>query len=41
MRLWQVLRINADKPDLDSFNFDDFELTGYNPHKKIAMQMAV
>ena len=37
----QVLNINADKKDIDSFTVDDFELVGYNPHKKIPMQMAV
>lgn len=37
----QVLRIKTDKRDIDSFVFEDLELIGYNPHKKIAMQMAV
>jgi dihydrofolate reductase/thymidylate synthase len=37
----QVLRINPDKKDIDSFTMDDFTLLGYDPHKKIAMQMAV
>lgn len=37
----QKLRINPSKKDIDSFVLDDFELAGYNPHKKIAMQMAV
>ncbi len=37
----QVLRINPDKRDIESFTFDDFTLEGYNPHRKIAMEMAV
>ena len=37
----QTLRINPAKTDIDSFTFDDFELVGYEPAKKIAMQMAV
>jgi dihydrofolate reductase/thymidylate synthase len=36
-----VLKINPDKTDIDSFCFDDFELEGYDPCKKIAMKMAV
>ncbi|KAL4448210.1 hypothetical protein ABPG75_005429 [Micractinium tetrahymenae] len=35
------LRINPDKKDIDSFEFSDFELEGYAPHKAIKMQMAV
>lgn len=37
----QTLKINPDKKDIDSFCLDDFELSGYKPHKKIAMTMAV
>ena len=37
----QELRINPDKKDIDSFTFDDFELVGYAPHKRIEMKMAV
>lgn len=37
----QTLTINPAKRDIESFSFDDFTLSGYNPHKKIAMQMAV
>jgi thymidylate synthase len=37
----QALKINPAKTDIDSFTFEDFELLGYEPHKKIAMQMAV
>jgi dihydrofolate reductase/thymidylate synthase len=36
-----ILKINPAKTDIDSFTFDDFELVGYAPHKKIVMQMAV
>ena len=39
--LVQVLRINADKADIDAYTMADFEISGYNPHKKIAMKMAV
>jgi len=37
----QVLKINPEKKDIDSFVADDFELIGYDPHKKIDMKMAV
>lgn len=37
----QTLRINPAKKDIDSFVFEDFEIVGYEPHKKIEMQMAV
>lgn len=37
----QVLRINPAKTDIDSFVMEDFELVGYEPHKKIEMKMAV
>lgn len=39
--LAQELKITPDKTDIDSFCFDDFQLEGYDPCKKIAMQMAV
>lgn len=39
--LAQVLKINPKKLDIDSLAFEDFELVGYDPHKKIAMKMAV
>uniref|UniRef100_M4D9B9 Bifunctional dihydrofolate reductase-thymidylate synthase n=1 Tax=Brassica campestris TaxID=3711 RepID=M4D9B9_BRACM len=32
--------INAEKKDIDSFVADDFDLIGYEPHKKIEMKMA-
>jgi thymidylate synthase len=37
----QTLTINPAKRDIESFSWEDFKLDGYNPHKKIAMQMAV
>lgn len=37
----QVLNINPGKADIDSFAFEDFDLVGYQPHKKIAMELAV
>ena len=37
----QVLHINPQKKDIDSFMFEDFTLQGYTPHKQIAMKMAV
>eukprot|EP00746_Dinoflagellata_sp_MGD_P162526 gnl/MRDRNA2_/MRDRNA2_90124_c0_seq1.p1 gnl/MRDRNA2_/MRDRNA2_90124_c0~~gnl/MRDRNA2_/MRDRNA2_90124_c0_seq1.p1 ORF type:complete len:493 (-),score=92.60 gnl/MRDRNA2_/MRDRNA2_90124_c0_seq1:226-1704(-) len=40
-RMFPVLKINPEKMDIDSFEMSDFELTGYNPHKKIEMEMAV
>ena len=39
--LVQVLHINADKADIDAYTMADFEILSYNPHKKIAMKMAV
>ncbi|BDA43329.1 Bifunctional dihydrofolate reductase-thymidylate synthase [Coccomyxa sp. Obi] len=40
-RPFPVLRINPEKMDIDNFAFEDFELLGYEPHKKIAMKIAV
>jgi len=40
-RPFPVLKINPDVKDIDSFQMSDFELIGYNPHGKIAMDMAV
>jgi dihydrofolate reductase/thymidylate synthase len=40
-RPFPVLHMNPDVKDIDSFQFSDFELLGYNPHGKIAMDMAV
>ncbi|MCO5577575.1 hypothetical protein L7F22_031406 [Adiantum nelumboides] len=36
-----VLKINTREKDIDKLTANDFELIGYDPHKKIAMQMAV
>jgi len=36
-----TLTINQDKKHIDDFLFDDFTLTGYEPHGKIHMKMAV
>ncbi|TXG52185.1 hypothetical protein EZV62_021354 [Acer yangbiense] len=40
-RPFPILRINPEKKDIDSFVASDFELTGYDPHQKIEMKMAV
>jgi dihydrofolate reductase/thymidylate synthase len=40
-RPFPVLRVNPDVKDIDGFQASDFELLGYNPHGKIAMDMAV
>jgi len=40
-RPFPVLQINPDIKDIDGFSFSDFKLIGYDPHKKIEMEMAV
>merc|ERR1712032_785346 len=40
-RPFPVLKVNPDVKDIDGFKASDFELLGYNPHGKIAMDMAV
>lgn len=40
-RPFPVLKVNPDVKDIDGFKPEDFELVGYNPHKKIEMEMAV
>lgn len=40
-RHFPQLKVNAAKSDIDGFEMGDFELEGYAPHKKIAMEMAV
>ena len=40
-RPFPTLRINTDNKDVDAFKFEDFELSGYEPHKKVVMKMAV
>ena len=37
----QVLKINPQKKDIESFTPADFTLLGYDPHQKIEMKMAV
>ena len=36
-----TLKIKKEIPDIDSFTFGDFEITGYDPHPTIQMDMAV
>eukprot|EP00455_Lapot_gusevi_P050842 TRINITY_DN7467_c0_g1_i3.p1 TRINITY_DN7467_c0_g1~~TRINITY_DN7467_c0_g1_i3.p1 ORF type:complete len:281 (+),score=79.06 TRINITY_DN7467_c0_g1_i3:27-845(+) len=36
-----TLRINPNVKDIDQFKFEDFEIVGYQCHKKIQMKMAV
>jgi len=36
-----TLKIKREVPDIDSFTFADFELSGYSPHPPIKMDMAV
>ncbi|KAK9844173.1 hypothetical protein WJX81_006995 [Elliptochloris bilobata] len=40
-RTFPVLNINPEKKDIDSFDYEDFEIVSYQPHKKIAMELAV
>jgi dihydrofolate reductase/thymidylate synthase len=40
-RPFPVLQVNPDVKDIDGFKASDFKLVGYNPHAKIAMDMAV
>jgi len=40
-RPFPVLKINPEVKDIDGFSSSDFQLVGYNPHGKIAMEMAV
>jgi dihydrofolate reductase/thymidylate synthase len=40
-RPFPKLKIRADKKEVDSFTFDDFELIGYDPYPTIKMDMAV
>jgi dihydrofolate reductase/thymidylate synthase len=40
-RPFPVLKMNPDVKDIDGFQMSDFELIGYSPHGKIAMDMAV
>jgi len=40
-RPFPTLRLNPDVKEIDGFQMSDFELFGYSPHGKIAMDMAV
>jgi len=40
-RPFPTLKLNSDVKDIDGFQASDFELVGYNPLGKIAMEMAV
>ena len=40
-RPFPTLKINTENVDIEGFSFEDFELSGYEPHKKVAMKMAV
>ncbi|XP_063417085.1 thymidylate synthase-like [Mytilus trossulus] len=40
-REFPKLVIKREVTDIDDFKFEDFEIVGYNPHPKIAMEMAV
>ena len=40
-RPFPALKLNPDVKDIDGFQMSDFELSGYNPMSKIAMEMAV
>ena len=40
-RSFPKLKINPNKTNIDDFEFSDFEVIGYNPHKPIKMTMAV
>jgi len=40
-RAFPKLKINPDKKNIDDFDFSDFEVIGYKPHKSIKMKMAV
>ena len=36
-----TMRINPDVTTIDGFRFEDFELSGYDPHSHIAGKVAV
>lgn len=40
-RAFPKLKINPDKKNIDDFEYSDFEVIGYKPHKTIKMKMAV
>lgn len=41
MRPFPTFTINREVTNIEDFKFDDFTLHNYNPHGKIAMDMAV
>ncbi len=40
-RAFPKIKINPDKKNVDNFEYSDFEVIGYKPHKTIKMKMAV
>lgn len=40
-RAFPKIKINPDKMNIDDFEYSDFEVIGYKPHKTIKMKMAV
>jgi len=40
-RKFPMLKINPNKKDIDGFEYADFKIEGYKPHKTIRMKMAV
>jgi len=40
-RPFPLLEVNPEKKDINTFVMEDFKLVGYNPHKKLEMEMAV
>lgn len=40
-RAFPKIKINPEKKNIDDFEFSDFEVIGYKPHKTIKMKMAV
>lgn len=40
-RPFPIFKFKRKVTDIDDFKYEDFELTGYKPHKRIAMKMSV
>mmetsp|Transcript_6138 Transcript_6138/g.5841 ORF Transcript_6138/g.5841 Transcript_6138/m.5841 type:complete len:127 (-) Transcript_6138:101-481(-) len=40
-RAFPKIKINPEKKGIDDFEYSDFEVIGYKPHKSIKMKMAV
>ena len=36
-----IMKLNPEKKDIFSFDYDDFQLEGYNPHPHIKGEVAV